>query len=94
MHKERPLILWVLHENYENEESEKINKKMLAKTRNISYNVIRCELIAKKREVATQHYRVGFPWSKCQVINLATSHCTEQNILPWAEKRVIQLSGG
>ena len=21
-----------------------------------------------KREVATQHYRVGFPWSKCQVI--------------------------
>ena len=21
-----------------------------------------------KREVATQHYRVGFPWSKCQVM--------------------------
>ena len=47
---------------------EKFMKKMLAKYCNLLYNDLCCELIAMKREVATQHYRVGFPWSKCQVI--------------------------
>ena len=43
-------------------------KKMLAKYCKVLYNDLRCELIAMKREVATQHYRVGFPWSECQVM--------------------------
>ena len=47
---------------------EKFMKKVLAKYCKVLYNDLRCELIAMKREVATQYYRVGFPWSKCQVI--------------------------
>ena len=47
---------------------EKKKKKKLYKTKFVLYNMPCCELIAKKREVATQFYRVGFPWSKCQVI--------------------------
>ena len=43
-------------------------KKILAKYCKLLYNDLRCELIAMKREVATQHYRVGFPWSECQVM--------------------------
>ncbi len=31
-------------------------------------------LIALKREVAAGH--AGVPWSECQVMKLATSHCT------------------
>ncbi|MBE5951330.1 MAG: hypothetical protein E7260_07000 [Lachnospiraceae bacterium] len=46
----------------------KNTKKMLAKYCKVLYNDLRCELIAMKREVATQHYRVGFPWSECQVM--------------------------
>ena len=41
---------------------------MLYKMKFVLYNMPCCELIAKKREVVTQYYRVGFPWSKCQVI--------------------------
>ena len=47
---------------------EKKKKKKLYKMKFVLYNMPCCELIAKKREVATQYYRVGFPWSKCQVI--------------------------
>ena len=46
----------------------KNTKKILAKYCILLYNDLRCELIAMKREVATQHYRVGFPWSECQVM--------------------------
>ena len=56
------------HEFHENEKNMETNKKILEKSCQIVYNDLRCELIAMKREVATQHYRVGFPWSKCQVI--------------------------
>lgn len=41
---------------------------MLANTGCLLYNELRCELIAMKREVAAQHDRAGFPWSKCQVM--------------------------
>ena len=35
-------------------------------------------MIAKKREVAAYPKgEAGFPWSECQVIKLATSHCTD-----------------
>ena len=33
-----------------------------------------CDMIAMKREVAAK--MAGFPWSECQVMKLATSHCT------------------
>ncbi|MEY8327961.1 hypothetical protein AALB81_01310 [Lachnospiraceae bacterium 48-33] len=43
------------------------------------YSIIRCDMIAMKREVAAY---AGFPWSECQKAGisgfnkLATSHCT------------------
>ena len=37
-------------------------------------------LIAVKREVAA--HEAGFPWSECQVMKLATSHCTDNRKLP------------
>lgn len=68
MHKDHYEALVLSHEFHENEKNMETNKKILEKSCQIVYNVLCCELIAMKREVATQHYRVGFPWSKCQVI--------------------------
>ena len=35
-----------------------------------------CGMIAMKREVAAYENERVFPWSECQVMKLATSHCT------------------
>ena len=68
LYKEYHETLALSHEFHEIEKNKETDKKILEKSCQIVYNVLCCELIAKKREVATQHYRVGFPWSKCQVI--------------------------
>ena len=55
-----------------------ISKKILAKLPNMRYTTNCCGMIAMKREVAA--VLAGFPRSECQVMKLATSHCTEYEI--------------
>ena len=55
-------------------------KKLLAIPKEISYTSYCCDMIAMKREVAARV--AGFPWSECQVMKLATSHCTDNRKLP------------
>ena len=56
------------------------NKKNLANIKDIRYTEKAVTLIAVKREVAADS--AGFPWSECQVMKLATSHCTDNRKLP------------
>ena len=62
------------HEKEHQKKFEQFKKNTCKVLRNLVY-LESCDMIAKKREVATEQ-SVGFPWSECQVRKLATSHCT------------------